>query len=109
VWSIATTAMSPLEGGGGSGLEEEVMVGASCRAAVVASACRVATEACSSSRRREMAWTRALSYPILQAKPSTPRMCAQDHLFHIHELKVFIDRQMSQIKYIHYINNISKG
>jgi hypothetical protein len=49
-----------------------------------------------------------MSYPILQAKPSTHRMYAQDQLFHIYGLKVFIDNQMSQIKYIYYINNISK-
>jgi hypothetical protein len=36
-----------------------------------------------------------VSYPILQAKPSTHRMCAQDHLFHIHGHKVFINNQMS--------------
>jgi ATP-dependent helicase/DNAse subunit B len=47
-----------------------------------------------------------LSYPILQAKPSTHLMCAQDHLFHTHEHKVFIDNQMSQNKYNYYINNV---
>jgi hypothetical protein len=52
--------------------------------------------------------TRNVSYPTLQAKPSTHRMCAQDHLFHTHGHKVFIDSQMSRIKYIYYINNISK-
>jgi hypothetical protein len=35
-------------------------------------------------------------------------MFAQDHLFHTHGHKVFIDSQMSQIKYIYYINNVSK-
>jgi hypothetical protein len=51
---------------------------------------------------------RKLSYLILQAKPSTHRMCAHDHLFHTHGHKVFIVSQMSWIKYIYYINNISK-
>jgi hypothetical protein len=46
-----------------------------------------------------------LSYPILQAKLSTHRMCAKDYLFHKHEHKVFTDSQMSQIKYNYYINN----
>jgi hypothetical protein len=46
-----------------------------------------------------------LSYPILQTKPSTHPMCAQDHLFHTHGHKVFTDSQMSQIKYNYYINN----
>jgi hypothetical protein len=36
-----------------------------------------------------------LSYLILQAKPHTLRMCAQDHLFHTHGLKVFTNSQMS--------------
>jgi hypothetical protein len=49
-----------------------------------------------------------LSYPILQAKPSTHRMCAQDHLFHTHGYKVFTDSPMSRIKYKYYINNVSK-
>jgi hypothetical protein len=49
-----------------------------------------------------------LSDPILQAKPSTRRMCAQDHLFHTHRQKVFTDSQMSRIKYIYCINNVSK-
>jgi hypothetical protein len=35
-------------------------------------------------------------------------MCAHDHLFHTHKHKVFTDRQMSQIIYIYYINNIYK-
>jgi hypothetical protein len=49
-----------------------------------------------------------LSDPILQAKPSTHRMCAQDHLFHTQRQKVFTDSQMSRIKYIYCINNVSK-
>jgi hypothetical protein len=40
-------------------------------------------------------WLAYLSYPILQAKPSTHRVCAQDHLFHIHRHKVFTNSQMS--------------
>jgi hypothetical protein len=36
-----------------------------------------------------------VSHPILQAKPNTHCMCAQDHLFHTHEYKVFTDSQMS--------------
>jgi hypothetical protein len=35
-------------------------------------------------------------------------MCAQDHFFHTHGPKVFIDNQMSRIKYIYYINNVSE-
>jgi hypothetical protein len=49
-----------------------------------------------------------LSYPILWTKSSTHCMCAQGHLFHTHGHKVFIDSQMSQIKYHYYINNVSK-
>jgi hypothetical protein len=49
-----------------------------------------------------------MSYPILQEKPSTHRMCAQDHLFHTHGHKVFTDSQMSRVKYIYYRNNVSK-
>jgi hypothetical protein len=49
-----------------------------------------------------------LSYPILQAKPCTHHMCAQDHLFHTHGYKVFIDSQISRVKYIYYTNNVSK-
>jgi hypothetical protein len=49
-----------------------------------------------------------ISYPVFMPKPSTHRMCAQDHLFHTHRPQVFTDNQMSQIKYIYYINNISK-
>jgi hypothetical protein len=44
----------------------------------------------------------------LQAKPSTHRMYAQDQLFDTYGHKVVTDRKMSQIKYIYYINNISK-
>jgi hypothetical protein len=33
---------------------------------------------------------------------------SQDHLFHTYGHKVFTDNQMSQIKYIYYINNVSK-
>jgi hypothetical protein len=36
-----------------------------------------------------------MSYPILQGKPSTHCMCAQDNLFHMHGHKVLIDSQMS--------------
>jgi hypothetical protein len=49
-----------------------------------------------------------LPYLILQTKPSTRRMCAQDHLFYAHRHKVFTDSQMSRIKYNYYINNVSK-
>jgi hypothetical protein len=49
-----------------------------------------------------------MSYPNFMPKPCTHRMCAQDHLFHTHRSKVFTDSQMSQIKYIYYINNVSK-
>jgi hypothetical protein len=49
-----------------------------------------------------------VSYPILQAKPCTHCMCAQDHIFHTDGYKVFTDSQMSRIKYIYYINNIFK-
>jgi hypothetical protein len=35
-------------------------------------------------------------------------MYAQDELFHTYGQKVFTDNQMSQIKYIYYINNVSK-
>jgi hypothetical protein len=41
-------------------------------------------------------------------KPSTRRMYAQDQLFHTYGHKVFIDSQMSRVKYIYYINNVSK-
>jgi hypothetical protein len=34
------------------------------------------------------------SYPFLQARPSTHRMCAHDYLFHTNEYKVFTDSQM---------------
>jgi hypothetical protein len=46
--------------------------------------------------------------PDFASKPSTHRMCAQYHLFHTHGHKVFTDNQMSQIKYIYYINSVSK-
>jgi hypothetical protein len=36
-----------------------------------------------------------MSYLILQAKPGTHCMCAQDHLFHTYGHKVFTDNQMS--------------
>jgi hypothetical protein len=32
----------------------------------------------------------------------------QDQLFHTYRLKVFIDNQMSRIKYIYYINIVFK-
>jgi hypothetical protein len=35
-----------------------------------------------------------VSYPILQAKPSTHRICAQDYLFHTHGHKMFTDSQI---------------
>jgi hypothetical protein len=35
-------------------------------------------------------------------------MYAQDQWFHTYGQKVFTDNQMSQIKYIDYINNVSK-
>jgi hypothetical protein len=44
----------------------------------------------------------------LRQHTSTHRMCVQDHLFHTHRHKVFIDSQMSRIKYNYYINNVSK-
>jgi hypothetical protein len=56
----------------------------------------------------DMALVSLLSHLVLLAKPSTHRMCAQDHLFHTHGHKVFTDSQMSRIKYIYYINNVSK-
>jgi hypothetical protein len=40
---------------------------------------------------------RGIVIPDLQAKPSTHRMCAQNHLFHTHGHKLFTDSQMSQI------------
>jgi hypothetical protein len=49
-----------------------------------------------------------LSYPIFMPKPSTHRMYAQDQLFHTYRQKVFIDNQLSRIKYNYYINNVSK-
>jgi hypothetical protein len=59
---MATTVASPAEGGGVSALEEEAMVGVSCRVAATALASKAAVEAYSSLRRREMArtWERAL-------------------------------------------------
>jgi hypothetical protein len=41
-------------------------------------------------------------------KLSTHRMYAQDQLFHTYGQKVFTDYQMSRIKYIYYIDNVSK-
>jgi hypothetical protein len=35
-------------------------------------------------------------------------MYAQDQLFHTYGQKVFTDNQMSRIKYIYYIDNVSK-
>jgi hypothetical protein len=35
-------------------------------------------------------------------------MCDQDYIFHTHGHKVFTYIQISQIKYIYYINNVSK-
>jgi hypothetical protein len=35
-------------------------------------------------------------------------MYAQDQLFHTYRQKVFTDNQISRIKYIYYINNVSK-
>jgi hypothetical protein len=49
-----------------------------------------------------------LAYLVFMPKPSTHRMYVQDQLFHTYGLKVFTDSQMSQIKYIYYINNVSK-
>jgi hypothetical protein len=49
-----------------------------------------------------------VSYLVFVPKPSTYRMYAQDQLFHIYGPKVFTDSQMSRIKYIYYINNVSK-
>jgi hypothetical protein len=50
----------------------------------------------------------AVSYLISQVKSSTHRMYAHDQLFHTYGPKVFTDNQMSRIKYIYYINNVSK-
>jgi hypothetical protein len=36
-----------------------------------------------------------MTYPILQEKPSTHRMYAQDQLLHTYGQKVFTDNQMS--------------
>jgi hypothetical protein len=44
--------------------------------------------------------------PDFMPKSYTYHMCAQDHLFHTHRHKVFIDNQTSRIKYIYYINNV---
>jgi hypothetical protein len=41
-------------------------------------------------------------------KLSTHHMYAKDQLFHTYREKVFTDNQMSQIKYIYYIDNVSK-
>jgi hypothetical protein len=49
-----------------------------------------------------------LSYSVFMPKPSTHCMCALDQLFHTYGPKAFIDNQMSRIKYIYYINNVSK-
>jgi hypothetical protein len=49
-----------------------------------------------------------LSYPILEAKPNTHCMYAHDQLFHTYGPEVFTDNQMSPIKYIYYIKNVSK-
>jgi hypothetical protein len=51
----------------------------------------------------------SLPYLVFMPKPSTHRMSAQDHLFHTHRPKVFTLSKMSQIKYIYYINNVSKN
>jgi hypothetical protein len=51
----------------------------------------------------------SLPSPVFMPKPSTHRMSAQDHLFHTHGPKVFTLSKMSQIKYIYYINNVSKN
>jgi hypothetical protein len=56
----------------------------------------------------DMALVPLLSYPVFMLKPSTHRMYAQDQLFHTYGQKVLIDNQMSQIKYIYYIDNVSK-
>jgi hypothetical protein len=55
-----------------------------------------------------MALVPLLSYLVFMPKPSTHRMYAQDQLFHTYGQKVLIDNQMSQIKYIYYIDNVSK-
>jgi hypothetical protein len=55
MWSMATTAVSPPEGGDGDALEKEAVVITSCRIATAASASMMAAEADSSSRRRVMA------------------------------------------------------
>jgi hypothetical protein len=52
--------------------------------------------------------TATLSYPIFLPKLSTHHMYALDQLFHTYGPKVFTDNQMSWIKYIYYINNVSK-
>jgi hypothetical protein len=49
-----------------------------------------------------------LSYPIFMPKPSTHRMHDLGSIAPHIRLKVFIDNQMSQIKYNYYISNFSK-
>jgi hypothetical protein len=49
-----------------------------------------------------------VSYPGFMPKPSAHRMYAYDQLFHTYKQKVFTDNQMSRIKYIYYIDNVSK-
>jgi hypothetical protein len=56
----------------------------------------------------DMALVPLLSYLILQVRPCTHHMYSQDQLFHTYGQKVFIDNQMSGIKYIYCINKVSK-
>jgi hypothetical protein len=49
-----------------------------------------------------------LSYPVFMPKPSTHRIHDPESIVPHIQPKVFTDNQMSRIKYIYYIDNISK-
>jgi hypothetical protein len=49
-----------------------------------------------------------LSYPVFIPKPSTHRMHDPGSIVPHIRPKVFTDNQMSRIKYIYYINSVSK-
>jgi hypothetical protein len=49
-----------------------------------------------------------LSYPIFMPKLSTHHMNDPGSIVSHIQLNVFIDNQMSRIKYIYYIDNVSK-
>jgi hypothetical protein len=56
-----------------------------------------------------MALVPLLSYPVFTPKPSTHRMHDPGSIVPYIWLKVFIDNQMSRIKYdYYYINSVSK-